>query len=73
MKKLANALALSILERMWCQRQERPLPEQELEEVYAQTLYPGSRVEADSLLRGTARMSLSLRLSYGWNSLYQMA
>ena len=35
---LANALDLSVLELMRCQRQEQPLPKQELAEVYAQTL-----------------------------------
>lgn len=35
---LANALDLSVLELMRCQRQEQPLPKQELAEVYTQTL-----------------------------------
>lgn len=38
MEELADALDLSVLELMRCQRQEQPLPKQELAEVYAQTL-----------------------------------
>ena len=37
-EELADALDLSVLELMRCQRQEQPLPKQELAEVYAQTL-----------------------------------
>ena len=37
-EELADALDLSVLELMRCQREERPLPKQELAEVYTQTL-----------------------------------
>lgn len=48
---LANALDLSVLELMRCQRQEQPLPKQELAEVYAQTLRTAKRQSRRRMLK----------------------
>ena len=51
MEALANALDLSVLELMRCQRQEQPLPKQELAEVYTQTLQTAKRQSRHRMLK----------------------
>ena len=48
---LADALDLSVLELMRCQRQEQPLPKQELAEVYTQTLRTAKRQSRRRILK----------------------
>lgn len=50
-EELANALDLSVLELMRCQREEQPLPKEELAEVYTQTLQTAKHQSRRKLLK----------------------
>lgn len=51
LEALANALNLSVLELMRCQREEQPLTRQDLAEVYSQTLGTAKRQSRRKLLK----------------------
>lgn len=58
-EELANALDLSVLELMRCQRQEQPLPKQELAEVYAQTLQTARKQSRRRMLKAGIAAALT--------------
>ena len=61
-EELANALDLSVLELMRCQRQEQSLPKEELAEVYAQTLQTARKQSRRRLLKAGIAAALAASL-----------